>query len=110
MGNEIIQRFKELNQAMIDKDRNKLMEIMSEDATLTHMSGKTQTREEYIGEIMDGTLNYFKYELKNPVVEIDCRNNEYDADESIYPSRPFTSQPLYKKTRIVGGKEPFPIQ
>ena len=71
MENEIIQRFKELNQAMIDKDRDKLMEIMSEDATLTHMSGKTQTREEYIGEIMDGTLNYFKYELKNPVVEID---------------------------------------
>lgn len=71
MEEEIIERFKELNQTMINKDQGRLMEIMAEEATLTHMSGKVQTREEYIGEIMDGTLNYFKCKLKNPQVKID---------------------------------------
>ena len=44
MENEIIQRFKELNQAMIDKDRDKLMEIMSEDATLLYIPVQEMNR------------------------------------------------------------------
>lgn len=40
---------------MIEKDSSKLNEIMDDNYTLTHMSGKTQTKQEYIDEIMDGT-------------------------------------------------------
>ena len=39
--------------------------------TFTHMSGKKQTREEFIGEIMDGTLNYFKVDTKDYSINVD---------------------------------------
>ena len=35
------------------------------------MSGKKQTREEFIGEIMDGTLNYFKVDTKDYSIRVD---------------------------------------
>ena len=42
-----------------------------ENLTFTHMSGKKQTREEFIGEIMDGTLNYFKVDTKDYSISVD---------------------------------------
>ena len=83
MEKEIVERFGELNQAMIDKDQDKLLEIMAENATLTHMSGKVQTREEYIGEIMNGVLNYFKYKLENVKVEINGDTAILTADNTL---------------------------
>ena len=65
---EVFQRFQ---QAMIDKDIETLTALVVPDITFTHMSGKTQTKEEFFGEIEDGTLNYYKYELHDPVITID---------------------------------------
>ena len=45
---EVLDRFKEFQQAMIDKDETLLNEIMDDNYTLTHMSGKVQTKQEYI--------------------------------------------------------------
>lgn len=42
-----------------------------ENLSLTHMSGKKQTREEFISEIMDGTLNYLKVDTKNYSISVD---------------------------------------
>ena len=39
--------------------------------TFTYMSGKKQTREEFIGEIMDGTLNCFKVDTKDYSIRVD---------------------------------------
>ena len=50
---EVLQRFMEFQKAMIEKDLDMLNEILDDDYTLTHMSGKTQTKQEYIDEIMD---------------------------------------------------------
>lgn len=36
------------------------------------MSGKKQTREEFIDEIMDGTLNYFKVDTKDYSIRVDA--------------------------------------
>lgn len=83
MEKEIVKRFEEFEQAMVDKDQDRLTEIMTDDATLTHMSGKVQTREEYIGEIMDGTLNYFKYKLENVKVEINGDTAILTADNTL---------------------------
>ncbi len=55
---EVLNRFVEFQKAMIEKDSEKLNELMQDNYTLTHMSGKTQTKEEYIDEIMDGQVNY----------------------------------------------------
>ncbi len=66
--NEIIDRFMEFQQALIDKDEGKLNEILAEKYELIHMSGKKQSKEEFIGEIMDGTLNYYKSEIIEPTI------------------------------------------
>lgn len=67
---EVLNKFKEFQQAMIDKDAKTLNSIMSEDYTLTHMSGKIQTKQEYIKDIIDGVLNYYHSTIINPSIEI----------------------------------------
>ena len=65
---EILNRFIEFQQALIDKDAAKLNEILTDKYELVHMSGKKQTKEEFISEIMDGTLNYYRSEIIEPTV------------------------------------------
>ncbi len=62
---EVYSAYKAINNAMIEKDRAAMELYFDENLTFTHMSGKKQTREEFIGEIMDGTLNYFKVDTKD---------------------------------------------
>ena len=68
---EILNRYKEMQQAMVDKDIKKLREIVKDDTTFTHMSGRTQTREEYFADIESKALDYQSYTIENPVVTID---------------------------------------
>ena len=67
---EVLERFIEFQEAMIEKDQDMLNEILNDNYTLTHMSGKTQTKQEYIDEIMDGTLNNYKSTIDNPEITI----------------------------------------
>ena len=67
---EVLERFIEFQYAMIEKDFDKLNELLEDNYTLTHMSGKTQTKDEYIDEIMEGTLNYYKSTIINPTITI----------------------------------------
>lgn len=64
----VLAAFERIQQAMIDKDLDTLYASVTEDKTFTHMSGKTQTKKEFFGEIEDGTLNYFQYRIENPQV------------------------------------------
>ena len=52
-----------MTNGMIEKDENKLRLSMSKDSHLIHMTGKVETREEYIKDILNGTLNYYDYEI-----------------------------------------------
>ncbi len=67
---DVLERFIEFQYAMIEKDLEKLNELLDDSYTLTHMSGKTQTKTEYIGEIMDETLNYYESIINNPIITI----------------------------------------
>ena len=67
----VVAAWEAMQQAMIDKDVDAMRALTTEDKTFTHMSGKTQTREEFFGEIADGTLNYYGYEVYDPHVTID---------------------------------------
>lgn len=58
-------------QAMTEADLDALREIVSEDMTFTHMSGLKQTREEYFADIVDGSLDYHRIGIENPVIEIE---------------------------------------
>ena len=62
---EVYAAYDVINKAMIQKDRTAMELYLDKNLTFTHMSGKKQTREEFIGEIMDGTLNYFKVDTKD---------------------------------------------
>ena len=62
---EVYSAYEANNNAMIQKDRTTMERYFDEKLIFTHMSGKKQTREEFIGEIMDGTLNYFKVDTKD---------------------------------------------
>ena len=62
---EVYATYQAINNAMIKKDRAAMELYFDKNLTFTHMSGKKQTREEFIGEIMDGTLNYFKVDTRD---------------------------------------------
>ena len=68
---EVYSAYKAINNAMIEKDRTAMERYFDEKLIFTHMSGKKQTREEFIGEIMDGTLNYFKVDTKDFSISVD---------------------------------------
>ena len=53
-----------LLQGMVEKDRAKLERSMTRDARLYHMNGLTESREDYVRDILDGTLNYYDYRIK----------------------------------------------
>ena len=67
---EVLERFIEFQQAMIEKDLKKLNEIISDEYILRHMSGKTQTKDEFIEDINNRTLNYYKSTIDNPDINI----------------------------------------
>ena len=56
---------------MTDADIETMREIVSEDMIFTHMSGKTQSREEYFADIEKGRLNYFTIGIENPEIKLD---------------------------------------
>ena len=68
---EVYSAFEAINNAMIEKDQTAMERYFDKNLIFTHMSGKKQTREEFIGEIMDGTLNYFKVDTKDYSIRVD---------------------------------------
>ena len=67
----VLNRYKEMQQAMIDKDIDKLNKIVKDGTTFTHMSGKNQTKEEYFEDIKTGALDYQSYTIENSSVSIE---------------------------------------
>ncbi len=68
---EVLAAYKAIQQAMIDKDIEALDRLYRDGTTFTHMSGKKQTKAEFFGEIADGTLNYFAYDIHDPQITVD---------------------------------------
>lgn len=67
---EIAFTYMKMQQALIDKDMNTLEEIIDDSKTFTHMSGLTQTKDEFLKEVSDGTLNYFESKLTEVEISI----------------------------------------
>lgn len=68
----IITRYKEMEQAMIDKDIDTLDEIIKDGTIFRHMSGVVQTKAEYLADIENGSLDYQSYTIENEQVTIDA--------------------------------------
>lgn len=67
---QIIQLYKEMYAAMVNKDRSALERVHDDSFVLVHMTGMRQPKEVYISSIMDGTLNYYAAEHEDLQVEI----------------------------------------
>ena len=66
----VIARYQAVQQAMVDKDIDTLDEIILDGTVFRHMSGKTQTKDEYFADIRNGRLDYQSYTMTDAKVEI----------------------------------------
>lgn len=55
-------------QYMIEKDVDKLRDLMSDDYVLMHMTGVRQSRESFLSRLADGTFNY--YSARHDSIEV----------------------------------------
>ncbi len=67
---QIIQLYKEVYTAMVNKDRAELDRVHDDSFVLVHMTGMRQPKEVYISSIMDGTLNYYSAEHEDMQVKV----------------------------------------
>ena len=67
---QIIQLYKEMYAAMVNKDRTALERVHDDSFVLVHMTGMRQPKEVYISSIMDGTLNYYAAEHEDLQVKV----------------------------------------
>ena len=58
-------------EAMTEADIDTLCALTDEGRTYTHMSGLTQSREEYFSDIADGSLTYDSIGMEHPVVSVE---------------------------------------
>ena len=71
---EIVDSFIEFLQSLIDKDSNKLNEIVFDESEFVEMFGKPQSKEEFISEVAEGALNFSKSEIFDPTILFDDDN------------------------------------
>ena len=67
---QIIQLYKKMYSAMVNKDKAELERVHDDSFVLVHMTGMRQPKDVYISSIMDGTLNYFSAEHEDMQVEV----------------------------------------
>ena len=58
------------NKAMIDKDIETMNSLMADDLILVHITGATQTKQEWLAEIANDTMRYFDIEMQNMSITV----------------------------------------
>lgn len=66
----IIEAYQKMYTAMIAKDANALNEVLDDRFVLVHMTGMRQSKEAFIGAVLNGTLNYYSAKHEHMPVEI----------------------------------------
>ncbi len=59
------------NKAMVERDIETLRSLMADDLVLIHMSGQTQSKEEWLEEIRNETMCYYSIEIENLCITVD---------------------------------------
>lgn len=77
---QILKQFNNLQTAMIEKDEKALNNLIRDNYHLTHMSGRKQTKEDFIEEILNNTLNYYESKIENPEIKIQENHAQLIAD------------------------------
>ena len=71
---EILQYLSEWCTAMVDADTEKLGSMMANDIILRHITGQTQTKQEWLDEVASGSMDYHEIEQRD--VNINFINSE----------------------------------
>lgn len=71
---EIQQYLSEWCKAMVDADTEKLGSMMADDIILRHITGQTQTKQEWLDEVASGSMDYHNIEQRD--VNINFINSE----------------------------------
>lgn len=72
---EIVDIFLEFLQALIDKDLDKLNEMILDVSDFINVIGKYQSKNEFISQINDGTLSYSNFDILNLTILFDDNDN-----------------------------------
>lgn len=67
---EIMALLERRNQAMIDRDVETLSSLMADDLILTHITGATQTKQEWLDEIAAESMRYYAIEMQDLSIRI----------------------------------------
>lgn len=62
---EILQYLSEWCKAMVDADTEKLGSMMADDIILRHITGQTQTKQEWLDEVSSGSMDYHEIEQRD---------------------------------------------
>lgn len=88
---QILAVYERMQQAMVDKDTDTLREMMGADTTVRHISGRTQTMDEWLSDVENEEMKYYSIKVTDPKIIIDgntatltCSNV---IDARIYGSR-----------------------
>ena len=57
----IIARYEELQQALIDQNIPKLKQLLPDDYIAVHITGRRQTKEEWLKDVENGDMRYFHF-------------------------------------------------
>ena len=68
--NEVLFAFKNHVEALIQKDQYSIESFLAPSFQLIHMTGKVSPRNEFINEVLGGSLNYYRARLVNPQIKI----------------------------------------
>ena len=66
----VLDAYQTMQQAMVSADHATLRDLVEDGTTFTHMSGKTQTKEQFISEV-GGPLTYYHSDIREVNVTID---------------------------------------
>lgn len=72
---EIVDRFVEFQHALIEANLDKLNEILLDDFKLTQVPNKCQSKEEFLSEINDDSLDFSKSDIMDPAILFDDENS-----------------------------------
>ena len=68
---EIVDKFVEFQNALVEADIDRLSEILSDDFNFTQGPNKSQTKNEFIFEIKEGSLDFSKSDIMDPTILFD---------------------------------------
>lgn len=95
---QIEQLYREMYQAMVEKDTATLNRVHADEFVLVHMTGMRQSKQQYISTIADSTLNY--YSVTHEQMDITIEGN----------TATLTGRSRVTAAVFGGGRHTWPLQ